>query len=110
MIDKKIEKSLSNKVTIVDIMNELDKMSNNMNKVISKTINEGFEVNIEHFNDVDFDDINPIRVRYVVHYIRHCKKRRIDLIWLLKKAMKLKKNNHEMFKLLKFKEKITNVE
>ena len=102
MIDKKIEKSISDKFIIVDIMEELSRMSTNIAKTLVK-----LEVNVEDFDGIEFDDINPVRVRYVIHYIRHCKKRRSDLIWLLKKGIKLRKNNSEMFKLLKFKEKIS---
>lgn len=102
MIDKKIEKSLSEKETVTNIMEELNRMSNNIAKTLAKN-----EVSVDDFDGVEFDIIEPVRVRYVVHYVRHCKKRRADLVWLLRKSIQLKKTNPEMFKLLKFKEKMT---
>lgn len=102
MIDKKIEKSLSEKSYISTITEELDRMSSSMIKTLAK-----IDVNLEDYIDVDFDLIEPIRVRYVVHYVKHCRKRKLDLKWLLKKRVELKKTGPEMFKLMKFKEKMT---
>ena len=102
MIDKKIEKSLSEKENISTIMEELGRMSNNIAKTLAK-----IEVRVDDFDGVDFDVIEPVRVRYVVHYVRHCRKRKTDLVWLLRMSVQLKKKNPEMFKLLKFKEKMT---
>lgn len=112
MIDKKIEKYLSEKAsckeTILGMSVELYKMSTNMSKTLSKTVTgDGSILTVEHFDGIDFFDINPVRVRYLVHYIKHCKRRRNDLTWLLNKGRTLRKNNSEMFKLLKFKEKIS---
>jgi len=102
MIDKKIEKSLTEKESISTVMEELSRMSTNIAKSLAK-----IEVCVEDFNGVEFDAIEPVRVRYVVHYVRHCQKRKRDLVWLLRKSIQLKKTNPEMFKLLKFKEKMT---
>ena len=102
MIDKKIEKSLTEKESISTVMEELSRMSTNIEKSLAK-----IEVCVEDFNGVEFDAIEPVRVRYVVHYVRHCTKRKRDLVWLLRKSIQLKKTNPEMFKLLKFKEKMT---
>ena len=102
MIDKKIEKSLSEKETVANIMEELNRMSNNIAKTLAK-----IEVSVDDFDGMEFDVIEPVRVRYVVHYVRHCRKRRADLVWLLRKSLQLRKTNPEMFKLLKFKEKMT---
>jgi len=102
MIDKKIEKSLSEKETISTITTELNRMSLNIAKTLAK-----IEVDVEDYMGMEFDSIEPIRVRYVVHYVRHCRKRKSDLVWLLAKSIELRKTNPEMFKLLKFKEKMT---
>ena len=102
MIDKKIEKSLSEKETIFAIKQELSRMSENISKTLAK-----IEVSVDDFDGMEFDVIEPIRVRYVVHYVRHCRKRKEDLVWMLKKSIELRKNEPEMFKLLKFKEKMT---
>ena len=102
MIDKKIEKSLSEKSPISEITDELNRMSLNIAKTLAK-----IEVDVEDYIGMEFDSIEPIRVRYVVHYVRHCRKRKSDLVWLLRKRIQLKKTGPEMFKLLKFKEKMT---
>jgi hypothetical protein len=102
MIDKKIEKSLSDKSTISEINEELVRMSTNIAKTLAK-----IEVNVENYMDMEFETIEPIRVRYVVHYVRHCRKRKSDLVWLVKKERELNKTSEQMFKLLKFKEKMT---
>ena len=101
MIDKKIEKSLSEKEAVSTITAELNRMSANIAKTLAKN-----EVNVEDYMRIDFDLIEPIRVRYVVHYIKHCRKRKHDLIWLVRKQKELKKTGSEMFRLMKFKEKI----
>ena len=82
MIDKKIEKSLSEKETIFTINQELCRMSENISKTLTK-----IEVCVDDFDGVEFDLIEPVRVRYVVHYVRHCRKRKLDLVWLLRKRM-----------------------
>ena len=102
MIDKKIEKSLSEKELIGTITEELNRMSANIAKTLVKN-----EVDVEDYIDMEFESIEPIRVRYVVHYVRHCRKRKEDLKWLLRKRIQLKKTGPEMFKLMKFKEKMT---
>lgn len=102
MIDKKIENSLSNDLSISIILSELDKMSGNIGKTLVK-----MNANYQDFDGLDFESIQPIRVRYVVHYLRHCSKRKSDLVWLVRKKVELKKTSKEMFKLLKFKEKMT---
>lgn len=102
MIDKKIEKSLSENSYISTITEELNRMSASMIKTLVK-----IDIRLEDYINIDFDLIEPIRVRYVVHYVKHCRKRKHDLIWLQKKRVALKKTGPEMFKLMKFKEKMT---
>lgn len=102
MIDKKIEKSLSENSYISTITEELNRMSASMIKTLVK-----IDIRLEDYINIDFDLIEPIRVRYVVHYVKHCRKRKLDLKWLLKKRVELKKTGPEMFKLMKFKEKMT---
>lgn len=102
MIDKKIEKSLADGTTVAGVMEELARMSDNLGKTLDK-----MNVDINRFNGQDFDAIEPIRARYVVHYVRHCERRKGDMVWLVRKKAALGKTSSEMFKLLKFKEKMT---
>lgn len=102
MIDKKIEKSLTDGSTISSVMEELARMSNNLGKTLDK-----MNLDINRFDGQEFDSIEPIRARYVVHYVRHCESRKGDMVWLVRKKAALGKTSLEMFKLLKFKEKMT---
>lgn len=102
MIDKKIEKSLTDGSSVTSVMEELARMSENLGKTLDK-----MNVDINRFDGQEFDEIEPIRARYVVHYVRHCERRKGDMVWLVRKKAALKKTSKEMFKLLKFKEKMT---
>jgi len=102
MIDKKIEKHLSSGSSMPCMMEELGDMSVNMQKSLSK-----MGIDAERYARVEFEDIEPIRARYIVHYVKHCLKRSADLAWLERKKEVLGKTNIEMFRLLKFKEKMT---
>jgi hypothetical protein len=102
MIDKKIEKSISEENKMSQIAEELQTMASNIGKTL---IRQGYSMS--QFEGIPFDEIDPIRARYVVHYVRHCVKRMKDLVWIIKKGTELGKNKQEMFKLLKFKEKMS---
>ena len=102
MIDKSIEKYISEGKNATGIMEELCVKAKNIGKTLEK---QGYT--LSQFDGVDFDSIDPVRIRYVVHYVRHCKKRMSDMVWIVKKCHAMKKTKEEMFKLLKFKEKMT---
>lgn len=101
MIDKKIEKSLSENSIISKTIEELCVMSSNIIKALSN-----IEYKVEDYDGIEFDMIKPARARYVVHYVRHCEKRKSDLMWLIKKKELLDKTSEEMFRLVKFKDKM----
>jgi len=102
MIDKKIEKSISEGKTASQLMDELHVMATNIGKTLAK---QGYSM--EQFDGMEFDSIDPIRIRYVVHYVRHCGRRMKDIVWMTRKRIKLGKSKQEMFSLLKFKERMT---
>ena len=102
MIDKKIEKSISEEKAVSQIIDELHVMATNIGKTLAK---QGYCMT--QFDGMDFDEIDPIRIRYVVHYVRHCSKRMKDMLWLTRKRVAMGKTKQEMFSLLKFKEKMT---
>lgn len=102
MIDKKIEKSISEDKSPAQLMDELHVMATNIGKTLVK---QGYSMG--QFEGVEFEAIEPIRIRYVVHYVRHCSKRMKDVVWMTKKRIKLGKSKQEMFSLLKFKERMT---
>ncbi len=104
MIDKRIEKFLSESSIVSAAIEELSVMSANISKAL---IN--IEYKVEDYAGLEFDMIKPARARYVVHYVRHCKKRKADLMWLIRKKEELDKTSEEMFKILKFKDKMTHV-
>ena len=102
MIDKRIEKFLSESSIVSTAIEELSVMSANISKAL---IN--IEYKVEDYVGLEFDMIKPARARYVVHYVRHCKKRKADLMWVIRKKEELNKTSEEMFKILKFKDKMT---
>lgn len=58
-----------------------------------------------------FSDINPIRTRYLICYIKHSNKRVKDLGWIRDNKWKFTKfnltNDREFFKLIKLKDKLS---
>jgi hypothetical protein len=102
MIDKFINNSILEGKPTSSLMDELYTKACNIGKTLDKQ-----NIKISQFDGIEFEQIEPIRVRYVVHYVRHCKKRMKDMVWIIRKSESMKKTKHEMFKLLKFKEKMT---
>jgi len=100
MVDRKIIESLSNDLSISFVQEELRVRINNFTKTISK---DG--VDIREIYNKNFNEINPIRHRYGITYIKQCEKRISDLNWILNKKNKFKKfSNSKMFKMIQFKE------
>lgn len=108
MIDKKIETKFSTGSVVNGVIYDLNIMMDNIGKVLKR---DGFT--IDDYKDVQWDDIDKVRVKYAVHYIKHCKKRITDMNWLSEKygtkiANKKVINYWELWKLFKFREMITN--
>lgn len=108
MIDKKIEGKFSTGSVVNGVIYDLNIMMDNIKKVLKR---DGFT--IEDYKDVKWEDIDKVRVKYAVHYIKHCQKRIHDMPWLSKKhgtkiANKKIINYWELWKLFKFREMITN--
>lgn len=100
MVDRKIIESLSNDLSISFVQEELRIRINNFTKTITK---DG--VDIREIYNKNFNEINPIRHRYGITYIKQCEKRISDLNWILNKKSKFKKfSNSKMFKMIQFKE------
>lgn len=68
-------------------------------------------INIEELlKKESFGDINPIRTRYLICYIKHSNKRVKDLGWIRDNKWKFSKfnlNDRELFKLIKLKDKLS---
>ena len=108
MIDKKIENKFSTGSVVGSVIYELNTMMNNIGKVLKR---DGFT--IEDYKDVQWEDIDKVRVKYAVHYIKHCKKRISDMAWVYEKhgfkiAGRKVVNYWEIWKFFKFREMITN--
>lgn len=108
MIDKKIETKFSTGSYVGGVIYDLNIMIQNIGKVLKR---DGFT--IEDYKDVKWEDIDKVRVKYAVHYIKHCQKRISDMPWLSKKhGTKIGGreiiNYWELWKLFKFHEMITN--
>lgn len=108
MIDQKIESKFSTGSIVNIVIYDLNLMMDNIKKVLKR---DGFT--IEDYKDVQWEDIEKVRVKYAVHYIKHCQKRISDMSWISKKhGTKINKkviiNYWKLWKLFKFREMITN--
>ena len=108
MIDKKIEGKFSTGSVVNGVIYDLNIMMDNIKKVLKR---DGFT--IEDYKDVQCEDIDKVRVKYAVHYIKHCQRRISDMPWLSKKhGTKIEGrkiiNYWELWNLFKFREMITN--
>lgn len=68
---------------------------------------------IEDIINMSIDDLDKIvgdtRLRYTAYYIKHSKKRIVDLEWIVTNKSKFKKfSNSQIFNLIKLKEKLSN--
>jgi hypothetical protein len=103
MVDRKITEAFRNGVSIGDVKSDLIVRMNNFKKTIIKD-----NVDIASLYDKEFSDIPQIRHRYGITYIKQCEKRLKDLDWILANKYKFSHfPNSKIFKLVQFKEKIS---
>ena len=103
MIDKKIENKFSTGSMPSQVASELITMSNNINKVLIKE-----NITLDDYRGVEWESIEKVRVKYAIHYIKHCNKRIFDLDWVKSKRGVLSINYWEIWRLFMFREKMTN--
>lgn len=102
MVDRKISESFRQGATIDSIQSELRIRIKNFTTTITK---DG--VTVDELKDKDFSEIQPIRHRYGITYIKHCQKRIVDLNWIIYNKPKFRGYpNSKIFKMIQFKEKI----
>lgn len=101
MVDRKITESFMSGLSISSIQSDLKVKINNFKKTISRD-----NIDFESLYNQYFEDINPIRHRYGITYIKQCEKRIKDLDWLLNNKSKFNLSNFKIFKLIQFKEKL----
>jgi len=103
MVDRKITEAFRNGVSIGAVKSDLIVRMNNFKKTIIKD-----NVDIASLYDKEFSDIPQIRHRYGITYIKQCEKRLKDLDWILTNKYKFSHfPNSKIFKLVQFKEKIS---
>jgi len=102
MIDKKIENKFSTGSVPSQVASELITMSNNINKVLIKE-----NITLDDYRGVEWESIEKVRVKYAIHYIKHCNKRIFDLDWVKSKKGILSINYWEIWRLFMFREKMT---
>jgi hypothetical protein len=103
MIDKKIENKFSTGSIPSQVASELITMSNNINKVLIRE-----NITLDDYRGVEWESIEKVRVKYAIHYIKHCNKRIFDLDWVKSKKGVLSINYWEIWRLFMFREKITS--
>jgi hypothetical protein len=102
MIDKKIENKFSTGSIPSQVVSELITMTNNINKVLIRE-----NITLDDYRGVEWESIEKVRVKYAIHYIKHCNKRIFDLDWVKSKKGILSINYWEIWRLFMFREKIT---
>lgn len=102
MIDKKIENKFSCGSLPIQVVNELITMTNNISKVLVRE-----NITLDDYKDIEWDSIDKVRVKYAVHYIKHCNRRISDMDWIKNKRGVLSINYWEIWRLFMFREKIT---
>ena len=103
MVDRKIIESFGKGSSIGAIQSELKVRIKNFTTTITK---DG--IGIDELYEKEFSEIQPIRHRYGITYIKQCNKRIKDLDWILEKKPQFRHlSNSKIFKLIQFKEKIT---
>lgn len=105
MVDRKIIQSFQDGFSIGAIQSDLKVRIKNF----TNTIGKDTSVNYIALYDSKFEDIPNIRHRYGITYIKQCQKRLKDLDWILEKKPQFRHlSNSKIFKLIQFKEKITD--
>jgi hypothetical protein len=103
MVDRKILESFRSGFSIGAVKSELKVRIDNFTKTITK---DG--INLIDIYDKDFSEIPQIRHRYGITYIKQCEKRLKDLDWILDNKSKFNFENSKIFKLIQFKEKLSD--
>ncbi len=104
MVDRKITQSFTEGIAISVIQSELNTKVQNF----TKTFEKDPSVNLEDLLKLNFDELGPARTRYGVTYIKHCKKRIEDLMWLSNNKPKFRHfSNSQIFKLIQLGDKLS---
>jgi len=112
MIDNMIKKSFKEGESPVAIMEDLEKRSKNIFRIIDKEKLDMSSLFGVLMGDVDIDDESiPKRVKYAYFYVNHCNKRIKDMKWVIKKRTDLfiqsrKYTDKNVFDMITLKEKL----
>lgn len=102
MVDRKISESFRDGFSVGAIQSDLRVRIKNFTNTITK---DG--ISVDELKDKEFSEIQPIRHRYGITYIKHCQKRIVDLNWIIYNKPKFRGySNSKIFKMIQFKEKL----
>jgi hypothetical protein len=102
-IDNQITKSLVEGHAISIIQSNLKVKIKSFTTTLTKDC-----IDLNQMFELKFDEISPIRTRFGVTYIKHCKKRIEDLEWISDNKSKFRHlSNSQVFNLIKLKEKLS---
>lgn len=113
MIDRKIIESFTEGFTSDSIIEHLESKIKSMSEfIINQRIDleKLIELELEVFSDDDFKENRlPItRNKYTAYYIKHSRKRLLDIDWVLNNCKKFPHlSKSQVFKLVKLKEKLS---
>ncbi len=105
MVDKNILKGYIDGLTTQSVVYTLNNKIKNLKTVL---LNEKPSIDFEKMMDTEWDNIEGVRIRYTVFYVKHSIRRIEDLRWLDQNKPKFKQlSNSQIFNLIKLKEKLS---
>jgi len=100
-IEDIIDEKIGNKFSTGSVVNLVIR---DLNIMINSKINKNKSI-VKDYKDIEWDSIENARIKFDIHYIRHCEKRISDMNWISKKReQKISINYWELWRLLKFRE------
>lgn len=108
-IDKSIITSFQNGITLVGVINDLERKIQSMRGVLERDKTNLESIYPALINECDIDDLKnvPIRLKYFFYYVDHANKRISDIQWIIFNRKRFtKRSNSEVFKLMQLRDKL----
>lgn len=103
-VDKRIYQHMVDGFPIATIKQDIEIRSKNMSKSLFKDLTP---FQFEEILKSDLEQIQASRIKYTAFYVKHARKRLVDLDWILENKTKFPKfSNSQIFNLIKLKEKL----
>lgn len=104
MVDRKIIDGLNKEIKITEIQSDLNTRMLNFEKTINR-----LGGNFKELYSKKFDEIEQIRERYGITYIKQCEKRILDLNWIMNNSIRFNQFDYKkMFEIVRFRDKLNS--